>query len=73
MRIAAIIVFVLVPFAILSSGNVVLEAMKRSDPSQSIAGYAVGAFLFPLVLFILGLVLWNKGKTDGKGDADRFE
>ena len=63
MKILAIILIIL---AVLTSqvavNNVFLDDAKRPAEAAELAGYVVGSFLVPLVLLIIGLILWNKAK-----------
>ena len=37
---------------------------NRPEGIENLAGYAVGSFLVPIILLIVGIVLWGKGKKN---------
>lgn len=62
MRIAAYLFFAFAALATLSALNAVVEGANRPEGTANLVGYAVGSFLVPIVLLIIGLVLWGKAK-----------
>jgi hypothetical protein len=59
MRNGAIVCFVIAALAgVVAVQSVMFGANRPED--TGIVGYAVGAFLLPIVLLIVGLILWGK-------------
>ncbi len=59
----AIFFFLLATLSVIVAiGNVALKA-RSGAPFETMVGFAVGSFLVPLVLLIVGLKVWGKRKT----------
>jgi hypothetical protein len=64
MKAGAIVLFVLSAItAFVATKNVFLGGQHRPPGGELVVSYAVGSFLVPMVLLIVGLVLWKKGQT----------
>jgi len=66
MRTGAIVCFVIAGAATLVAINNLVGSAGANRPEgiENLAGYAVGSFLVPIILLIVGIVLWGKGKKN---------
>jgi hypothetical protein len=62
MRIAAIVFYVLAGLSTLSAISTVMKGPPPNAPQGYFAGVIVGAFMVPLILLVIGLVLWKKSE-----------
>ena len=62
MRIAAIVFFVLTGLGTMSAITTVMKGPPPNAPPGYYPGMIVGAFMVPLILLGIGLVLWKKGE-----------
>lgn len=72
MKIVAYCLFALAGLGTLVAINIVFRGSGTNRPEgfENLVGYAVGAFLVPIVLVIAGLILLNKRrKPSDKNDA----
>ena len=60
MRIGAIVCFVIVVLATIVAVQNIVAGVNRPEGMENLVGYAVGSFLVPGVLLIVGLILWGK-------------
>lgn len=62
MKTGAIVCFVIAAFATIAAVNNIIRGANRPEGIENLVGYAVGAFLLPIALLIVGLVLLEKSK-----------
>ncbi len=60
MRTGAIVCFVIAALATIAAVNNVVGGANRPEGTENVVGYAVGSFLVPIALCIVGLILWGK-------------
>jgi hypothetical protein len=60
MRVGAIFCFALAALGTIVAVNNVVGGANRPEGAENVFGYAVGSFLVPVVLLIVGLILWGK-------------
>jgi fumarate reductase subunit D len=60
MRTGAIVCFVLAALTTVVAVANVIGGPNRPEGAENLVGYAVGSFLVPVVLLIVGLILWGK-------------
>ncbi len=60
MRVGAVICFVIAALGNIATVNSVVGVANRPEGAANFVGYAVGSFLVPSVLLIVGLILWGK-------------
>ena len=68
MRTGAILCFLIAALATIVAVANVIGGPNRPEGAENVVGYAVGSFLVPLVLLIVGLILW--GKSGSKTDSN---
>ena len=68
MRVGAVICFVIAALGTVAALKNVVGAANRPEGAANFVGYAVGSFLVPSVLLIVGLILW--GKSSRKNDRE---
>lgn len=66
MRTGAIVCFVIAGAATLVAINNLVGSARANRPEgiENLVGIAVGWFLVPIILLIVGIVLWGKGKKN---------
>lgn len=66
MRTGAIVCFVIAGAATLVAINNLVGSGSTNRPEgiEDLVGFAVGSFLVPILLLIVGIVLWGKGKKN---------
>ena len=71
MKTAAIVLFILAGLTTLVAINNVFitGGANRPDGAENMVSYAVGAFMLPMILLIVGLVLLNKAKGRSGDDT----
>ena len=62
MKTGAIVCFVIAALATIAAVNNIIGGANRPEGIENLVGYAVGAFLLPIVFLIGGLVLLGKSK-----------
>ena len=62
MRAGAIVCFVIAALAMIVAIQNVVGGANRPEGAENLVGYAVGSFLIPIALLIVGLILWGKAK-----------
>lgn len=60
MRAGAIVCFVIAVLAVIAAIQNVVGGANRPESAEDLVGYAVGSFLLPVVLLIVGLIFWGK-------------
>ena len=60
MRVAAIVCFIIAILVGLIAMQNVMGGANRPGELEHTVGYAVGAFLVPIAMLIVGVVLWRR-------------
>ena len=63
MRTGAMVCFVVAALAGLAAVQNLVGGPNRPDQPEDLVGYAVGSLLVPVVLLIVGLILWGKSRS----------
>jgi len=68
MRILAWVFIVLSALGFVSAANIVLRGPNRPEAPENFVGYAVGAFLLPLLMLIAGVALMDRAAKKDKAN-----
>jgi hypothetical protein len=64
MRVGAIVCFIIAAIAVPVAVMNVVSGSNRPERVEDFAGYAVGSFLVPIALLVVGLILWGKANKN---------